>query len=104
MNFHLTPNKKVMTKFLEKLKKPLIFGHFGSILLIFGQKWIFLKNSGLSLTRLSSTIMQKNKKQMSGYVEKVLTGRQRDGRTSNSNFIESSVYGGPKVLDIMGKR
>ena len=104
MNFHLTPNKKVMTKFLEKLKKTLIFGHFGSILLIFGQKWIFLKNWALSLTRLYNHLPSCKKKKMSGYGEKVLTGRQRDGRTGNSNFIESYVYGGPKVLDTKGKR
>ena len=48
--------------------------------------------------------MQKQKKLMSGYQEKLLSDRQTggraggtDGRTDNDNFIRPSVYGGPTL-------
>ena len=44
MNFNIKFRTNEMTKLAEKLKKSLIFGHFGPILPIFGKKKFFLEN------------------------------------------------------------
>ena len=52
MNLYLALNpEKSNAKLLEKLKKPMIFGHLSSILPIFGHKWISSKNSTPSVVR-----------------------------------------------------
>ena len=45
MNFHSKLNPaKTNDKMFQKNQKNLILGHFGPILPILGQKWIFIKN------------------------------------------------------------
>ena len=72
MNLYLALNpEKSNAKLLEKLEKPMIFGHLSSILPIFGHKWISSKNSTPSVVRFIisyhhakkiTTIKKNNKK------------------------------------------
>ena len=81
-----------MTKFFKKSKNNLFWGHFGSLLQILRQKWIFLEKRPLSLLRYSSYLSsyQKSEKTIDQFLRKTPYWRT-DRQTDDSEFIRPSV-------------
>ena len=94
MNFHSKLNPaKTNDKFFQNNQKNLFLGHFGPILPIFGQIWIFIKNPFLPVFFISDQVLlckisEKTNEQILRY-----SGfRRTDGRTHGHTDGRTWIY------------
>ena len=95
-----------MTQFLEKLKDPDFWPFWGH-LAKFSAKRIFSKKCARSVFRFYNIYhhAQKQKKLISGYQEKLLTGRQTDRQTETdkSTDRQTEINGSRKFPQVLSQ-
>ena len=101
MGFVVNINNSISFQFrLFSIKKNLFWGHSGSFLRKFGQKWIFLEK-GLSVLKYSNhlPLFQKSEKNNEPFLRKCWTirqtGRQTDRQTDRRTNRQRCFLGPP---------
>ena len=102
VNFHSKLNPaKINDKMFQNNQKTLLLGHFGPILPIFGQIWIFIKNPFLPVFFNSDQVLLcKISEKTNERILRYNRFRRTDLRTDKHEFIGPFWHaGGAKILD-----